>query len=137
MSNKAIAVWFLLCVLFLIMAVALGIYANVVLNPDLHQYCRSAQHSGETTCRAIIEDDFSGSVLDIYFLAVIVLLMALVCGCITWIGALVRQGRQRQWGWFLGTLTFSGIAILIYLLVVPKTQRIPAPSLDQRLPPTS
>lgn len=134
MSKKAIAIWFLLCVLFLLITVALGLCAGVLSDPDLHYYCRVAQHSGETMCRAIIEDDFSGPILDVYFLATIVFLMALGCGCITWIGALVRQGRQRQWGWFLGTLTFGGIAILIYLLVGPKTQPLSAP-LSRSVPP--
>lgn len=137
MSKKAIAIWFLLCVLFLLIVVALGVSARVLSNPDFHHYCRSAQHSGETTCRAIIEDDFSGPVLDVSFLAAIVFLMALGCGCIAWIGALIRQGRQRQWGWFLGTLTFGGIAILIYLLVGPKTQQLPVPLSRSAPPPAS
>ena len=49
------------------------------------------------------------------------LLVGGVLGTIAWIGTLVKQGKQEQWGWLVCTLFFSGISTLIYLIVVPET----------------
>jgi len=51
-----------------------------------------------------------------------------VLGTIAWIGVLIKQGKQEQWGWFVCTLLFSGITTLIYLIAVPETPQSLVPT---------
>lgn len=53
-------------------------------------------------------------------IAVVFFLTASILGSIAWIGTLINQGKQGQWGWFICTLLFGGIALLIYLIAVPE-----------------
>lgn len=47
-------------------------------------------------------------------------LLGIIAGAIAWIGGLVKQAKQRQWGWFIGTIFFGIVCLAIYLLVVPE-----------------
>lgn len=47
-------------------------------------------------------------------------LCGLVLGIIAWIGGLVKQGKQQEWGWFICTLLFGNLVLLIYLIAVPE-----------------
>jgi MFS family permease len=65
----------------------------------------------------------------------ILLLVGSVLGIVAWVGALVKQAKQQQWGWFAGTLAsgliggfLGGICMLIYLIAVPETPQYPVPS---------
>lgn len=56
-------------------------------------------------------------------------LIGMILGFVSWIGALVRQAKRQQWGWFAGTLisgvvagVLTSICMLIYLLAVPEQQ---------------
>jgi len=65
-------------------------------------------------------------------IAVVFFLTGSVLGLIAWIGTLIKQGKQGQWGWFICTLLFGGIALLIYLIAVPeKSPQFPVPSYGQ------
>lgn len=67
-----------------------------------------------------------------YGLMIAFLLAAFVLASISWIGALVRQGQQQQWGWFVCTLLFGGIVLLIYLIAVPESSpQLPVPGYGQ------
>lgn len=56
-------------------------------------------------------------------IAVVLFLTGSVLGLIAWIGTLINQGKQEQWGWFVCTLLFGGIVLLIYLIAIP--ERLP------------
>ncbi|MBO0783576.1 MAG: hypothetical protein J2P37_32600 [Ktedonobacteraceae bacterium] len=58
------------------------------------------------------------------FSTILLLTAAIVLGMIAWIGALVKQGKQEQWVWFVCTLLFSGIVLLIYLIAVPERRTV-------------
>lgn len=59
-----------------------------------------------------------------------------ILGIIAWIGALVKQGRQEQWVWFVCTLLFGGLVVLIYLLAVPESSpQLPVPGYGPAYPP--
>ncbi|SRR5258707_4579439 len=47
-------------------------------------------------------------------------LLGTVAGLIAWIGGLVKQARQRRWGWFVCTFLFGLLCLAIYLIVVPE-----------------
>lgn len=69
-----------------------------------------------------------GSLLDL-LLASLGLLFAAVgelLYLIAWIGSLVKQGKQQQWGWFTANLIswFLGVGwiyMVVYLIAVPET----------------
>lgn len=50
---------------------------------------------------------------------------AAIIGLVAWIGGLVKQARQRQWGWFIGTIFFGILCLAIYLMIVPETAYYP------------
>lgn len=59
----------------------------------------------------------------------VLFLVGYIVGAVAWVGALVRQGKRQQWGWFAGTLAsglaagvLTSICMLIYLIVVPERQ---------------
>ncbi|HTK09710.1 MAG TPA: hypothetical protein VL485_21240 [Ktedonobacteraceae bacterium] len=52
---------------------------------------------------------------------IVTIFVASLLGIIAWIGTLIKQVRLKQWGWFICTVLFTGIAMLIYLLTVPET----------------
>lgn len=54
-------------------------------------------------------------------IALALFFVASVLGLIAWIGALITQGKQQQWGWFICTLLFGGLVLLIYLIAVPES----------------
>jgi drug/metabolite transporter (DMT)-like permease len=64
--------------------------------------------------------------------SVLLVLAASVLGVIAWIGVLIKQGKQEQWGWFICTLLFGGIVLLIYLIAVPENSpQLPLPGYGQ------
>ena len=51
-----------------------------------------------------------------------------VLSTIAWIAVLIKQAQRQQWAWFVCTLLFSSICMLIWLIVepeVPKVQYVP------------
>jgi len=52
--------------------------------------------------------------------AIILLLVGGILGLIAWIGTLINLARQGRWGWFVLTILFSGISIIVYLIVNPQ-----------------
>jgi membrane protease YdiL (CAAX protease family) len=71
-------------------------------------------------------------------ISVLLVIAASVLGVIAWIGALIKQAKQEQWGWFICTLLFSGIVLLIYLIVVSENSpQLPLPGYGQVYQPQS
>lgn len=65
-------------------------------------------------------------------IALALFFVASVLGLIAWIGTLINQGKQQQWGWFICTLLFGGIALLIYRIAVPeRLPQLPVPDYGQ------
>jgi hypothetical protein len=58
-------------------------------------------------------------------LAALFILAGSVLLLIAWIGMLVKQAKQQQWTWFICTILFSWIAMLIYLIKVPEVKQPP------------
>lgn len=46
---------------------------------------------------------------------------------IAWIATLVKQAQRKQWAWFVCTLLFSGICMLIWLIVEPEVAQYIVP----------
>jgi flagellar biosynthesis/type III secretory pathway M-ring protein FliF/YscJ len=46
-------------------------------------------------------------------------LLGAVTGLIALIGGLIKQAKRRQWGWFVCTILFGVLCLVIYLIVVP------------------
>jgi len=46
-------------------------------------------------------------------------LLGAVIGLIALIGGLIKQAKRRQWGWFVCTILFGVLCLIIYLIVVP------------------
>lgn len=40
-----------------------------------------------------------------------------------WISMLIKQAKLQQWGWFVCTILFGWITMLIYLIAVPEMQQ--------------
>jgi hypothetical protein len=62
-------------------------------------------------------------------IGLVLFVVGLIVGIVSWVGALVKQAKQKQWGWFAGTLVsgfflLNGICLLIYLIVVPEKQQL-------------
>jgi hypothetical protein len=50
----------------------------------------------------------------------ILLAVGSILGLISWIGTLINLARLRRWVWFVLTIFFSGISIIVYLIVNPQ-----------------
>lgn len=82
-------------------------------------------------CGGSTGQPFPSGALAAMLIGLLLLLSGLIVGIVSWVGALVKQAKQQQWGWFAGTLAsgliasyLSGICILIYLIVVPEQQPV-------------
>lgn len=74
-----------------------------------------------------------------------------ILSTIAWIAVLIKQAQRQQWAWFVCTLLFSGICMLIWLIVEPEVPQVryapvyqpvqpgypPAYPTDSPYPPTS
>ena len=52
--------------------------------------------------------------------AILLLVVGGILGFIAWIGTLINLARQGRWLWFVLTILFSGISIIVYLIVNPQ-----------------
>ena len=64
-------------------------------------------------------------------------LLGAVTGLIALIGGLIKQAKRRQWGWFVCTILFGVLCLVIYLIVVPDapTYRVYQPKQDYQPQP--
>lgn len=47
-----------------------------------------------------------------------------VLSTIAWIAILIKQAQRQQWAWFVLTLLFNSICMLIWLIVEPEVPRV-------------
>ncbi|HVU70280.1 MAG TPA: hypothetical protein VHD63_24340 [Ktedonobacteraceae bacterium] len=47
-----------------------------------------------------------------------------ILSTIAWIATLIKQAQRQQWAWFICTLLFSGICMLIWLIVEPEVPQV-------------
>jgi hypothetical protein len=67
-----------------------------------------------------------GATLALVALAVYV--VASILATVAWVGALIKMAQLQRWGWFVGLLLFSGIALLIYVFAGPTTAKGQVPA---------
>jgi len=72
------------------------------------------------------------SAIFIIFLAGICSLAGTVLLAISWIGVLIKQAQRQQWAWFVLTILFSYVTMIIYWIAVPEN---PIPSMAQPYQP--
>lgn len=74
-----------------------------------------------------------------FIISYLMIIAASIVSIVAWIGMLIKQAKQQQWGWFVCTLLFGYITMIIYLIAVPEVQElmpvyyVPAPG--QPYPP--
>lgn len=56
-----------------------------------------------------------------FILAGILSLAGTVLLAISWIGVLIKQAQRQQWAWFVLTILFSYITMVIYWIAVPES----------------
>ncbi len=107
----------------------------------------SCDYSSYSTCDTSAES--GGVVLTV--LGGLLYLAGAVLTTISWIAILIKQAQRQQWAWFVCTLLFSGICMLIWLIVEPEVPQVayvpvyqpvqpaypPAYPTDNPYPPTS
>ena len=54
-------------------------------------------------------------------LGAVLTLVATVLIIVTWIAVLIKQAQRQQWAWFVCTLLFSYITMIIYWIAVPES----------------
>ena len=59
--------------------------------------------------------------------AVFLIVLAVICSiagtvllAISWIGVLIKQAQRQQWVWFILTILFSYVTMIIYWIAVPE-----------------
>lgn len=108
-----------------ILAVLLSVIAAIALIPFILPH--SLPHS-ILMSRFLYFYHIAGGVV----ISIALFCVASVLGIIAWIGVLVKQGKQEQWVWFVCTLLFGGLVLLIYLLAVPeRSPQLPVPGHGQ------
>src|SRR5215831_20377598 len=59
----------------------------------------------------------------LFVVGIVIASLSAIPYLVAWIGALVNLARLQQWIWFVLTLIFQWIALLIYLIAGPTTPR--------------
>lgn len=75
-----------------------------------------------------------------FIISYLMIIAASIVSIVAWIGMLIKQAKQQQWGWFVCTLLLGYIPMIIYLIAVPEAPNplmpvyyVPAPG--QPYPP--
>jgi drug/metabolite transporter (DMT)-like permease len=58
--------------------------------------------------------------LPLFITSIVLYVLALVTFFIGWIGALINLARLREWTWFVLTLLFSFVCVIVYLFAGPE-----------------
>jgi hypothetical protein len=131
MRKKTIAILYILALLFLVLAIISIFVANATSSQNCPNVGSCYNNSSSISSQGVA----------FIILFLVLFFVAIVLGMIAWIGALVKQGKQDQWSWFVCTLFFGGLALLIYLIAVPeRSPQLPVPGdgqIYQRRPPMS
>jgi uncharacterized membrane protein YhaH (DUF805 family) len=117
MSKKAI-LWLTLIsiVLAIIGAVLVVPVATIVM-----QRCTQEQISAGTCQPHLAPNDTTRVSIGAALFGI-----AAILQLIAWIGALVRSGRMRTWGWFVAVLFLGTLGLLLYALFSPSDRaRLP------------
>ena len=75
------------------------------------------------------------SAMILIILASIMVFAGSILIMVSWVLVLIKQAQQQQWAWFVCTLLFSYIPMVIYFIVVPESSSIIGE--QQYQPPTS
>ncbi|HEY7416378.1 MAG TPA: hypothetical protein VH593_14390 [Ktedonobacteraceae bacterium] len=128
MRKKTIIILYILAISF--SALAIINFEVTPLLVDLFLQCVPHEFGVQlsSSCRSEIETIF----VVVSVISIVLLVIMTVLGMIAWIGALVKQGQQQQWGWFVCTLLFGGLVLFIYLIAIPESlPQLPVPGSGQ------
>ena len=81
----------------------------------------SCHYSTYSTCSTPMQ----GGSLGLLLVGGLLALGAGVLSTIAWVAILIKQAQRQQWAWFVCTLLFSSICMLIWLIVEPEVPRVP------------
>lgn len=112
-------------VILFTVAIILCVHASIAEMPML---AWSAQCKGTSDCAGPSALAILGIVL-----AALSGITGSVLFFIAFIGTLIKQAKQQQWSWFVCTLLFSWITLVIYLIKVPEMEQ-PAMAVPQYQP---
>jgi hypothetical protein len=108
--------------------VFLAFASELITSAVISSQCRNS------TCTSVPGPAILGEVL-----TSILLLAGFVLFMIVWMSILIKQAQRQQWTWFVWTLLFNWIPMLLYLIKVPDMNNDPKqlqPSPDgQHQPP--
>ncbi|MGZ3611021.1 MAG: hypothetical protein ACXWPS_18675 [Ktedonobacteraceae bacterium] len=106
MRKKTLVTLFIVGSLLEILAFVFWIISIVTLSSNCSNgTCTSAPTSG----------------IFLIFLAGICSLVGTVLLAISWIGVLNKQAQRQQWAWFVCTILFSYVTMIIYWIAVPES----------------
>ncbi|HEX4204421.1 MAG TPA: hypothetical protein VHZ51_09535, partial [Ktedonobacteraceae bacterium] len=58
--------------------------------------------------------------LPLFISGIVLYVLAFVAFTIGWIGALINLARLREWTWFVLTILFSVVCLIVYLFAGPE-----------------
>ena len=102
-------------VILFILAAACGILAIIAEAPMILWTAQCSPDAG--TCSSLPPSAIIGLIL-----AGLFMLASATLGMTCWIAMLIKQAKRQQWSWFVCTILFGWIPMLIYLIVVPEME---------------
>lgn len=67
----------------------------------------------------------TGGFVALLLLGSLVALGGEILTIISWVAILIKQAQRQQWAWFICTLLFGGICMLIWLIIEPEVPAAP------------
>ena len=67
----------------------------------------------------------TGGLSIVILLGSLIAIAGSVLTMISWIAVLIKQAQRQQWAWFICTLLFSGICMLLWLIIEPEVPAAP------------
>ncbi|HEY3991382.1 MAG TPA: hypothetical protein VGM01_00760 [Ktedonobacteraceae bacterium] len=116
MRKKTIAILFglgfgivIIATFFYIGGIAAMASASASCDSSLYATCSSTGESGG---------------LALLLVGGLLYLGGAVLSTIAWVAILIKQAQRQQWAWFVCTLLFNSICMLIWLIVEPEVPRV-------------
>lgn len=119
MRKKTIAILFGL-------GFGLGIIAAMIYVGGIIGIISTAEScSSYSSSYAACDPTTQGGSIGLVLLAGLTALGAGVLSTISWVAILIKQAQRQQWAWFVCTLLFGSICMLIWLIVEPEVSPVP------------
>ena len=108
----------------ILFSVGFGLYFLGVLSVMVSAVVLSSAQQG---CLPNCDPASTTGLIFLMTMSGIVALAGYIMFMIAWIATLVKQAQRKQWAWFVCTLLFSGICMLIWLIVEPEVAQFVVP----------